>query len=213
MSRKFAGFALLMLGLLGGVPDYGHADFMVTNMTGEVGVSAGEFSDGVVGGAVTDVFLSVTDGVPGTSDFQLAEALFLLAVDDDTTLGDYTLTYDSQTSVTTGGIGDAGALANGIIVFALSEDFNVTSLTGETIFDDSLGEPVVLPENTSVRLTAGIYSLSFGSSAFISDGDSILEINNSESGLVSFTAVPEPGLSFIGALGLVGLSRHRRRRR
>ncbi len=188
--------ACLLLLLL---PAVCFSDFTVNNMLAEVGVSAGANSEGVGGHDTTHAFLSVSDGVPGTANFQLAEAVFDLTVEDDSALGDYLLTYNSQVFVMTGGIGDAGALSNGIIVFSISEEFEVISHLGETVLNDSLGNPVVIDQDIPFLLGPGTFSLSFGSSAFINDGDPIHEIVNSQTGLLSFdaTTVPEPASASI----------------
>ena len=183
-------------------PARGFSDFVFLNAIVEVGVVAGNNSDGFASHDLSDVFLSVMDGEAGTADFQYAEALFVLDVQENTLQSDYLLTYDSQTLVMTGGIGSAAALANGIIVFSLTEEFEVSSLLGDTTLSDSTGTPFVIQENSPLLLSPGIYSLSFGSSGLIQTGDSNLIESNSQSGLLSFnsTAIPEPGFALLTVL-------------
>ena len=191
------------------------ADFTVNNILAEVGVSAGATQDGFGSSGDTvnieNISLMVTEGVPGTADFQTAEAFFSLAVNADTMLGDFQLDYDSSIVASTGGIGDAGGLSNGIIVFNLAEQFEAISHDSETIFSDAFGEPVVLGQGQSVILDAGNYSLSFGSSAFIDNGDQKIRVSDSSFGVVSFnsTAVPEPATGLICVLtaGLLAVRR------
>ncbi len=183
-------------------PTRGFSDFVFLNALVEVGVVAGDASDGFGGHELSDVFLSVMDGEVGTPDYQYAEALFVLDVQENTAQSDYLLTYDSQVQVMTGGIGNAAALGNGIIVFSLTEEFEVSSLLGDTTLFDSTGTAVEIQQGSPLLLSAGNYSLSFGSSALIQNGDTNLIESNSQSGLLSFntTAIPEPGLALLTIL-------------
>ena len=176
----------------------------------EVGVSAGDQSDGFAGGDFVDLSLSISEGDQATDDFQLAEAVFELALIEDSPNSDFDLLFQSDVLAMTNGSGTASALGNAIVVFELTEDFNVNSLAGDSVLFNSLGEAVNLLELEPQLLVAGTYSLSFGASASIQANDTIFLEENSVSGLISFTAVPEPGVS-VFSMALLGLFAGRRR--
>ena len=193
-------------------PAYVAADFTVNNILIEVGVSAGEVTDGFAGDEFVDISLSVDDGDPATSDFQLAEAVFELALVEDSPLSDFELRYGSDVLAMTNGQGTASALGNAIIVFELAQDFNVNSLIGDSVLFDSLGLPIELQAGNDQLLLAGRYSLSFGASASIQSTDTNFLEQNTVAGVIAFSAVPEPSLSMLPILTLGLVARRRERR-
>ena len=213
MSRIVAGcVSTLVCSAVLFVPSHAFCDFVVTNMFAEVGVTAGDVTDGVGGHSTSFAEFSISDGTKGTANYQLAEALFNLQLSDDSMVADYLLTYESEIHIMTGGEGIANALSNGIFVFNLTEDFEATAMMGDAELFDSLGENLSLLQDETVLLEAGNYSVSFGASGSILSTDDIFERTDSVFGQIAFnsTAVPEPTAATI-LLAAVCLGIRRRR--
>ena len=192
-------------------PSVATADFTVNNILIEVGVSAGDASDGFGGDEFVEVSLSVSDGDINTNDYQIAEALFNLGLNKDSANGDYELSYGSDVFAMTNGEGTASALANSIIVFEISDDFFASSIAGDSVLFDALGMPITLLDDQSQRLDAGRYSLSFGASASIQSNDTTFFEESSVSGVITFTVIPEPAAgSIILFVSMLAAARRRR---
>ena len=187
-----------------------NADFTIENLLVEIGVSAGENSDGYGNHAFTTMELEVMDGAAGMTDYQLARATFDFGV-DEIGMDTYSLRYFSDVYVETGGQGTASSLGNGIIVFELHSPFEVVSTDGDSTLFDALGNPIDLPQNDVFVFEPGRYSLTFGASAAIQSNATEFTQGNTTNGIINFTQViPEPsaGVILISSL-LIGLRRKR----